>query len=411
MDLSNLRMNAPMLIEHLEQNSYSLAMVQSTERIVGFLLENNTDKWNSYDDARKELLKKYKDSAKATQNNLNSRLNMVIAFDVLGKLPDGYPVSEIIRKGSYYLLNDSFKSLVDTYANYLKTKRLSNSSIKCYTGNASSVLLKLQNRKIWSIEEVDEKHIVDIFFNEGALTSQDYRRIFRDFSEHCGLDETISNRLKMWIPQIKKQKRIPQYLTSNEAEIFRETLRDESNGLTFRDRAVGALLFYTALRSIDIAELQKSAVDFENEVISIIQEKTDEPWEITLSAAVGNPIYDYIQLERGDNSDPHLFVSQHRPFKGITRKLVSGIILNRIYDVACIRMQEKDMRGSHLFRYHLTKAMLEHEVSGTIIAEALGHSSTTSTEKYLNTDFTHLKMCGLNIEKYPMKRGALCYEK
>lgn len=410
MNLSNLRANAPMLIEYLEQNSYSVSMIQYTEKIISFLLGPNAENWTSYEDARNELREMYKDSAKPTRSNINSRLNMVIAFDLLGKLPDGNPVTEIIKKGTYYKLNNSYKSLVDTYAEYLKTKRLSESSVRCYTGNASSILLKLQSRKILSIEEATEQHIVEIFFNGGAFTSVDYRRIFRDFAAHCGLDETISRKLITWIPRMKKHKRIPQYLTSEEADIFRETLRDESNGLTFRDRAVGALLFYTALRSIDIAELLISDVDFENDIISIVQEKTDEPWEISLSAAVGNPIYDYIHMERGNNTDPHLFISKHRPFKGITRKTVSGLILNRIFDAACVRMETTDRRGSHIFRHHLTKAMLEHEISGTVIAEALGHSSTASTEAYLNSDFPHLKMCGLNIEKFPLKRGSLCYE-
>lgn len=410
MDLSNLKSNAPMLINHLKQNNYSISMVQYTEKVLRFLLEENNENWNSYEDARVDLLRKYKDVAKPTLSNLNSRLNMIIAYDLLGKLPDGNPVPEVIKKGTYYHLNNPYRSLVDSYSEYLKTRRLSSSSVKCYTGNASSILLKLQARKIFSIEQVEEKDIVEIFFNDGALTSADYRRIFRDFVMHCGLDADISGKLIMWIPKIKKHKRIPQYLTESEAEVFRETLRDEDNGLTFRDRAVGALLFYTALRSIDIAELQISDVDFDRDIISIIQEKTDRPWEISLSAAVGNPIYDYIHIERGDNPDPHLFISKHRPFQGITRKTISGLILNRIFDAACVRMEATDRRGSHIFRHHLTKVMLEHEISGTVIAEALGHSSTASTESYLNSDFQHLKLCGLDISKFPLGRGTLCYE-
>ena len=109
MDLSNLKSNAPMLINHLKQNNYSISMVQYTEKVLRFLLEENNENWNSYEDARVDLLRKYKDVAKPTLSNLNSRLNMIIAYDLLGKLPDGNPVPEVIKKGTYYIASTAWE--------------------------------------------------------------------------------------------------------------------------------------------------------------------------------------------------------------------------------------------------------------------------------------------------------------
>ncbi len=408
MDLCRLKMSSNVLLCYMKEQGYSRMMLDEVSKVISFLLNRENNTWDSYEDALDEYLAPYKSSSESTQFNKISRFKAVVAFDLYGKLPNGYPDSRLIKKGTYYKLNSSYRFYIDSFKSALNGKTLSESTIKCYIGNAASILLKLQERGCTSLNDVRERDLVAVFYNGGSLTSSDYRAIFLRFLKDTDLEPDLAHRLRLWTPKYKKQKKNKQYLTTGEAEIIRDTLRT-GEGLSYRDRAIGTILYYTALRSIDIAKLKMSDIDWENDLIRIVQEKNDVPWIAPLSTPVGNAIYDYIEKERPPVNDPHLFISLHRPFKEVTRKTISGIVLNRIFDAACLRMRETDRRGSHLFRHHLTNVMLEHGIKGTIISDALGHQGTASIEPYLNTDFKNLKACALSIDMYPLQLKGTRY--
>lgn len=408
MDLSKLKMNSNVLLCYMQEQGYSRMMLDEVSKVISFLLSKENNIWDSYDDALDEYLAPYRSSSTSTLSNKVSRFNAVVAFDLYGKLPDGYPDNRLIKKGAYYKLNNSYRFYIDTFKLALTRKVLSESTIRCYIGNAASILLKFQERGHTNLNDVRERDLVAIFYNDGNLTLTDYRTIFLRFLKDADLEPDLAHRLRIWTPKYKKRKKNIQYLTTEEAEIIRDTLRT-GEGLSYRDRAIGTLLYYTALRSVDIAKLKMSDIDWKNDLICIVQEKNDIPWIAPLSAPVGNAIYDYIEKERPPVNDPHLFISLHRPFKGVTRKTISGIVLNRIFDAARLRMKENDRRGSHLFRHHLTNVMLEHGVRGTVISNALGHQDTASIEPYLNTDFKNLKECALSIDMYPLQLKGTMY--
>ena len=50
--------------------------------------------------------------------------------------------------------------------------------------------------------------------------------------------------------------------------------------------------------------------------------------------------------------------------------------------------------------------MLDKGINNTLISSILGHTSSSSVEPYLNTDFSHLKECALSIERYPLIGGS-----
>lgn len=408
MVFSGLKMDSNILLQHMQEQEYSRIMLDEVSKVISFLLNREDSTWDSYEYALAEYLEPYKNSSKSTQANKISRFNTVAAFVLYGKLPDGYPNSQLIKKGTYYKLNSSYCAHIDKFAANLKRKSISDSTVKCYTGNAASILLKLQERGCKNLNDVKETDLIAVFYNNGHLTSSDYRAIFLRFLREADLGDDLAHKLRIWTPKYRKRKQNIQYLTAKEAEIIRETLRT-GEGLSYRDKAIGTILFYTALRSIDIAKLRLSDIDWENDLIRIVQEKNDAPWIAPLLAPVGNAIYDYIEKERPSSTDPHLFISLHRPFKGLTRKTISGTVLNRIFDIACLRMHEGDRRGSHLFRHHLTSVMLEHGVKGTIISDVLGHQDTASIEPYLNTDFKNLKQCALSVEMYPLRLEKKTY--
>ena len=76
------------------------------------------------------------------------------------------------------------------------------------------------------------------------------------------------------------------------------------------------------MRSGDIANLAFSALDFENGVISILQEKTDEPLSLPMLPAVINALADYLKNGRPKSTLPYVFLRTTAPFRKITTSVI-----------------------------------------------------------------------------------------
>lgn len=68
-----------------------------------------------------------------------------------------------------------------------------------------------------------------------------------------------------------------QYLNANESELFRKALNNADNGLSYKERAIGSILFYTGMRSSDVAGLKMDSIDLKNKTIQFTQAKTGNP--------------------------------------------------------------------------------------------------------------------------------------
>jgi integrase len=155
------------------------------------------------------------------------------------------------------------------------------------------------------------------------------------------------------------------------------------------------------LRGCDIAGMMLDAVDFENDLLYILQQKTEVPITLPLTAIVGNAIYDYIEMERPDSKCNYVFISQNRPFGRIQSSAIKFIVA-KIMNTAGIRQNDGDRKGSHIFRHHFATKLLGNGVPRPIISNLVGHTSPDSLDAYLSADFPHLKECALSIDRYPV---------
>ena len=63
------------------------------------------------------------------------------------------------------------------------------------------------------------------------------------------------------------------------------------------------------MRAIDISNLKIRDVDWKNEFIHLIQEKTGHTLDIPLRASYGNAMMDYLLEERQESNQPSFFSS------------------------------------------------------------------------------------------------------
>jgi integrase len=211
----------------------------------------------------------------------------------------------------------------------------------------------------------------------------------------------LCSKVLSYLPEARNVKKNIQYLTKDEVKKIKFVLEDDSS-LSLQNKAIGLLAFYTGLRSCDIAALTFDQIDWENDLIRIIQQKTGTPLVLPLRAIVGNAIFDYITNERPKSSENGVFLNENAPYKRLNSFNLYEICVT-IMKKANIRNYPGDKKGFHLFRHNLATSLLEQGVEYPVISRTLGHQSPESLDTYLEADFIHLKECALSIDCFPIK--------
>lgn len=176
--------------------------------------------------------------------------------------------------------------------------------------------------------------------------------------------------------------------------------------------AVFMLASRLGLRVSDIIRLTFSNLDWDNNTISLTQYKTKREVVLPLLSDVGNAIIDYLQAERPQSNDNHIFLSTRPPYGRISRSTVWLSLQEAIRQSGV--NTERRKHGIHAFRHSLASQLLAHDTPLPIISETLGHSSTASTANYLRIDYDRLRTILLSPSPVPdafyTQQGGVFYE-
>jgi len=277
--------------------------------------------------------------------------------------------------------------------------------------NACTFFLSLQKKGINSLVEITEEAVLSIFMSpdETLLRSCSYKKNIAAVFKACiPCHPETCPRILSFLPALRETRKNIQYLTSEEIQKIRNTLTVSVNPLTLGDKAIGMLALYTGLRGCDIAGMTLDSIDWNRDVISIRQQKTEFFLELPLTAVVGNAIYDYLTLERPHTESGYLFVSQQKPYDRLKSKSIGNVSV-RIMKAAGVRQSKGDRKGFHIFRHHLATTLLGNGVPQPVISQTLGHTSPDSLEAYISADFVHLKECAISIEHFPVSKEVFAH--
>lgn len=403
MEQLSLRESYPILIDFLKEHGYAHSYIRKFEteaRVILHLIE--TQAWVSYED----LYKRYCDTGYGSRylRSKKSILGLVAQFDIQGIFPGGPGIfSNFVRQNALEILPSEFQSVILHYKTVERKRGIGESTIAVSVWNTVSFFRQIQELGITELIQIEEHHILDFFYSNSHLRyGHSFKKNIKAVFKACADKYSECQNIVTYLPDLRETRKNIQYLTTEEAVEIRKALNDLGNTLDYRDRAVGALLMYTGLRSCDIANLKIQDIHWKDDVITIYQRKTSVALTLPLRAVVGNPIFDYITKERPQGKAPNLFVSETRPHRAISSTTVSTHIAGNIFNAAGVRMEKSDRRGSHIFRHLLAITLLENGIPHPIISSTLGHTSPDSTETYLSADFTHLKECGIDIANYPI---------
>jgi site-specific recombinase XerD len=179
-----------------------------------------------------------------------------------------------------------------------------------------------------------------------------------------------------------------------------------------RNYAIFLLASRLGLRASDIPLLQFNDLDWDKNVINLIQCKTQKKIELPLLNIIGEAIIDYIRNGRPKSDSKTIFLTAKAPYTPISVPGISSIVSHIIYKAG---IDTKDRHhGSHCLRHSLATRLLKQGTTLPVISDVLGHSDSQTTMTYLNVDINGLLRCSLDVptvaEGFYMQKGGWFYE-
>lgn len=294
---------------------------------------------------------------------------------------------------------------------HLTNLRRSETTIKDYRLYLSEFLAHLDRHGVKHVCDIAEQHILT-FVSAHPTSKGNIVSALRVLVRFWKQEQIIDNRFDDLFLSLKfrKRERIPSYFTTEEVMKIEQSI-SRCSGTGKRNYAMALLASRLGLRASDIAALQFSNLDWDNDTIHLTMKKTKKEIELPLLAEVGNAIVDYLQHGRPKSDLKNVFISSRAPYTRLTSWSVSGAI-NEIICKSGIDIVGKH-HGPHSLRHSLASAMLKEGTMMSVISESLGHRSTQTTLTYLKIDIESLLKCALPVPPVPkdfyMQRGGAFY--
>lgn len=370
-----------------------------------FVILSREVEWNSYEDIWNWFSSR--SFGKCYLHDIRSILGILDEFHRLGIMPNNRATQNPLcpRGNCYSKLVPEYKALVDYACEDEKRRGLKPNTIKCTKTKASSFLYSLQQRRVERLIDVAEEDVLAFFYTDGVyLRGQSTASRISLFFRTCApLNPKECRRIGMYVPKFHSSRKTIQYLTTDEIHKFRKALNDEGNGLSYKERAIGTIIFYTGMRCSDVSCLKLDSVDLKHRTISFTQEKTGNPVVLPLSTVVGNAIYDYCTIERPHTDSLYLFLCDAAPYNTLGKGGIEWAV-TKIMMAAGIRQEEGDRKGGHIFRHHAASTMAAGNIPSPVISATLGHSSPKSLDAYLYADMEHIRECSISLKKYTVSK-------
>lgn len=223
-----------------------------------------------------------------------------------------------------------------------------------------------------------------IFFEERAFVSNKnlHLAIPKVFAKQVSIVTTISSKAEQHLISVDKQ----------------SVLSGK------RDQAMILLALRLGIRRSDIVKLKLSNINWENDTITFIQQKTKVPITLPLLTDVGNALMDYILDSRNNADSDAIFLRSYAPYQALKPGSASKISGKYLSEFGADDCPEK---GFHILRRTAATKLFENNVPSSVISASLGHLDPASSEVYLSTDARKMRKCALSLSGIECTRKEL----
>jgi site-specific recombinase XerD len=185
---------------------------------------------------------------------------------------------------------------------------------------------------------------------------------------------------------LKTEKRRPEYFTAEQARNLIEAI----DGRSLRDtqaRAILELLYSSGLRLSELVDLKISGYSSRRGVVRVLG-KGDKERIVPVGSKAREAIARYLEVRRREQG---AYSSVDPLFTGRNGKKIDRRQVQRLVAEACLRAGDSRRVGPHALRHSFATGMLEAGADLLSIAEMLGHSSLSTTQKYTHLTVDRLR--------------------
>jgi site-specific recombinase XerD len=313
-------------------------------------------------------------------------------------------------------LDGPIGALMIEYIAFRANQRLNKNTISVYKCHLSRFLHFLRNNNIEAITSVCLTHILNYLKSIGTSNKTSVHlsiQVLRGFFRYLYTQRILGTDFSFMIPRsnYKSQPKLPSTYSKDEVEKLIASI-ERSSSVGKRDYAIILLAARLGLRVSDIANLKFENILWEQNMIRLIQRKTDNEIELPLLPEVGNAIIDYLKYSRQNSDEPFVFLTAISPIIPITPVAVGSLVHNA-FTKAGIDIKNR-RHGPHALRHSLARRLLEQQTMLPVISEVLGHENTESTRFYLRVDLSSMQQCVLDVPavspSFYSQKGGIFYE-
>lgn len=314
MNVENLRRTYPLLIDYLRENGYTKVYINEFLTDIRQVLREASDPGiNSYEEYYESL------STKFTKSTLHHKLKIIgkiKQFDLKGIFPTSIHRCGFLKPDNYECLSPEYKNVIDVFVKSATNRGVSESYIRHLKLAAAKFFDYQQTHGIHSLLDVSERNVQSYFHDgEKIVRGFDVMKHIKNVLKECipYYHHGECERIISFLPAMKKPHKTYPFLEEEELEKIKSVLLgDDCTNLTLRDKAIVTIAFYTGLRGCDIAALRFDNIDWEHNIIHLIQNKTGAPLTLPLRPVVGNAIFDYVEQERPGSDNETIFLTQDK---------------------------------------------------------------------------------------------------
>ena len=301
-----------------------------------------------------------------------------------------------------YILNEYYSHILFQFQQYINDKPIAKTTQHSRITVCFNFLKYLETNKI---DRLTDLKVVDVTHYVDSLTKKNASKTIKTIQGELRLvlNWMCENRLihftgKLAIPSLKREMRNKILSTYSSGEIKR--ILDSINTDSPQGKemyAIICLVSFLGLRAADIVDLRFDEINWENNKISIIQQKTNQPLHLPLIDEVKFPLLDYIKNGRHTSkNDDYIFTTFYPPYTKFKSSSSIHRIVTRAMDIAGIEFKGRH-HGPHALRHSLASNMVNNSAPISAISAILGHTNTKTTDIYITADTTHMRELTLEV--------------
>ena len=251
--------------------------------------------------------------------------------------------------------------------------------------------VRLNDLGCYDIKDLNSELVQIATLSETAESAYPFVREMLCFLAAAGM---LTADYSTLVPRIHRHINLPSTYDKDELQAVLAAVNTLTS-IGKRDYAILLLASRLGIRAGDIANLTFDAIDFKQDRLYFVQEKTKNPIELTLLPEIKQALKDYIENGRPKSSSDHIFLSVKNPYRVIDRTLVHAITTQYMRKAGVDYAGKK--HGPHSLRASLATAMVNNGMPYDATRKILGHESPESIKHYAALDVENLRKCAIKV--------------